>query len=98
MAGREVNERWQREMKDKFRESFEIVRSDVLRANYGSNHYDEHPLQITGARVGTDSRSVTLEIPALAPTQCYELKLRLAGKSGESIEHSLHGTIHRLGE
>ena len=26
---------WQREMKDKFRENFEIIRSDVLRANYG---------------------------------------------------------------
>src|SRR5437867_7176391 len=28
---------WQREMKEKFRESFEIIRSDVLRANYGMN-------------------------------------------------------------
>ena len=26
---------WQREMKDKFREKFEVIRSDVLRANYG---------------------------------------------------------------
>ena len=26
---------WQREMKDKFRENFEVIRSDVLRANYG---------------------------------------------------------------
>ncbi len=28
---------WQRELKDKFREPFEVVRSDVLRANYGIN-------------------------------------------------------------
>jgi hypothetical protein len=28
---------WQRELKDKFRENFEIIRSDVLRANYGTN-------------------------------------------------------------
>ena len=28
---------WQRELKDKFRETFEIIRSDVLRANYGQN-------------------------------------------------------------
>ena len=27
---------WQRELKDKFRENFEVIRSDVLRANYGS--------------------------------------------------------------
>src|SRR3990172_8076528 len=32
---------WQREMKDKVRENFEIVRSDVLRANYGSNPWQE---------------------------------------------------------
>jgi len=28
---------WQREMKDKFREDFEVLRGDVLRANYGVN-------------------------------------------------------------
>src|SRR5215472_16713727 len=28
---------WQREMKDKFRENFEIVRGEVLRTNYGVN-------------------------------------------------------------
>ncbi|MEJ7829403.1 MAG: DEAD/DEAH box helicase family protein, partial [Segetibacter sp.] len=27
---------WQRELKDRFRENFEIIRGDVLRANYGS--------------------------------------------------------------
>jgi len=32
---------WQRELKDKFRESFEIVRGDVLRANYGTNPWQE---------------------------------------------------------
>jgi hypothetical protein len=30
---------WQREMKDKFREEFDLVRSDILRANYGSNPF-----------------------------------------------------------
>ena len=34
---------WQRELKDKFREQFEVVRSDVLRANYGTNPWqDKH--------------------------------------------------------
>ena len=32
---------WQREMKDKFRENFEVIRSDILRANYGSNPWQE---------------------------------------------------------
>ena len=38
---------WQREMKDKFRESFEVIRSDVLRANYGSNPWQEKNQVVT---------------------------------------------------
>jgi superfamily II DNA or RNA helicase len=38
---------WQRELKDKFRESFEIIRSDVLRANYGSNPWQDKSQLIT---------------------------------------------------
>ncbi len=32
---------WQREMKDKFREDFEVLRGDVLRANYGINPWTD---------------------------------------------------------
>lgn len=38
---------WQRELKDKFRESFEVIRSNVLRANYGSNPWQEKNQVIT---------------------------------------------------
>src|SRR5437867_2733910 len=38
---------WQREMKDKFRENFEIIRSDILRANYGSNPWQDKNQVIT---------------------------------------------------
>jgi len=38
---------WQREMKDKFRENFEVIRSDVLRANYGSNPWQEKNQVVT---------------------------------------------------
>jgi superfamily II DNA or RNA helicase len=38
---------WQREMKDKFREQFEVIRGDVLRANYGSNPWQEKNQVIT---------------------------------------------------
>jgi superfamily II DNA or RNA helicase len=38
---------WQRELKDKFREQFEVIRSDVLRANYGSNPWQEKNQVIT---------------------------------------------------
>jgi superfamily II DNA or RNA helicase len=38
---------WQRELKDKFREDFEVIRSDVLRANYGVNPWHEKNQVIT---------------------------------------------------
>lgn len=67
-------------------------------ANYGSGHHDEHPLEIAAARLGPDACTVTLEIPTLAPTQCYELKTKLLGADGAAIDRSLHGTIHRLAD
>lgn len=38
---------WQRELKDKFRETFEIIRGDVLRANYGINPWQEKNQVVT---------------------------------------------------
>lgn len=38
---------WQRELKDKFREDFEIIRSDILRATYGSNPWQEKNQVVT---------------------------------------------------
>jgi superfamily II DNA or RNA helicase len=38
---------WQREMKDKFRESFEIMKGDILRANYGVNPWQEKNQVVT---------------------------------------------------
>lgn len=38
---------WQREMKDKFREHFDIIRGDILRANYGQNPFQEKNQVIT---------------------------------------------------
>ncbi len=38
---------WQRELKDKFRESFEVINSDVLRTNYGQNPWQDRNQLIT---------------------------------------------------
>jgi superfamily II DNA or RNA helicase len=38
---------WQREMKDKFRENFEVIGGGVLRANYGQNPWQERDQVIT---------------------------------------------------
>jgi SNF2 family DNA or RNA helicase len=38
---------WQRELADKFREKYDIIRGDVLRANYGQNPWQERDQVIT---------------------------------------------------
>ena len=38
---------WQRELKDKFRETFQVVRSDILRATYGANPWQDIDQVIT---------------------------------------------------
>src|SRR5213083_3099487 len=38
---------WQRELADKFREKFDIIRGDVLRANYGMNPWQEKDQVVT---------------------------------------------------
>jgi len=56
-------------------------------AQYGSKHVDERALTIARTELSDDKRTITLEVPDLAPTHCYELKI------GDSV---LHGTIHEL--
>jgi len=56
-------------------------------AKYGSKHLDEHELAIRDVKLGEDRRTVTVEIPDLAPTHGYELKI------GDRV---LHGTLHHL--
>lgn len=67
-------------------------------ANYGSNHVQEHVIPVTAAKIEKDARTMTLTIPQLAPTQCYELKVNLKAPDGTAIERSILGTIHQLGE
>lgn len=56
-------------------------------ANYGSDHYDVRELPIRSVKASADGRTLTLDIPDLAPTHCYELTI------GDRL---LHGTIHSL--
>ena len=67
-------------------------------ANYGSKHYDEHPLEITAARLGTDARTVTLISRARAHALLRTHQLTLRAPDGATVERSLHGTIHALSE
>jgi hypothetical protein len=66
-------------------------------ADYGSKHYDEHPLAIFKATLSPDGKSVSLIIPDLQPTWCMEIKFNLQGADGTTFTRVLHNTIHQLG-
>jgi SNF2 family DNA or RNA helicase len=66
---------WQRELKDKFRENFEIIRSDILRANYGSNPWQEKSQVITP--------TVCLDVISLVASSCGYNR----GKIGQRHAH-----------
>ncbi len=76
---------------------FEMKTWDLKRSkNYGSKHYNEQELKITSASLSADGKSVTLTVPDLAPTWCYELRCRLHTSNGQTVSRTLHGTIHQL--
>jgi putative heme-binding domain-containing protein len=66
--------------------------------NYGSEHFNEHPLAVAHAALSADGRTVSLAIPEIAPTWCMEIGYDLRGRSGEPCAGVIHNTIHRLGE
>lgn len=54
---------WQREMADKFRESFKVIRGSLLRENYGQNPWQEHDQAVTSvswASIVEDARESLL--------------------------------------
>lgn len=66
-------------------------------ADYGSPHIDERPLSIETATVEADGRTVTLNLPDLAPADGVEIAWQLPGAEGAGISGAIHITLHALG-
>src|SRR5207245_2748382 len=67
---------WQRELKDKFRETFEVIDSGVLRTNYGQNPWQDRTQVITSvswvSRNGTGDESI-VKLHGDCHVELYEL-------------------------
>jgi hypothetical protein len=63
---------------------------------YGSQHYDEKPSKVTGARLSADGKTVLVEIADLKSTWCMEIKYSIKGADGEAVKGIVHNTVHRL--
>ncbi len=67
-------------------------------AAYGSQHYNEKPSTITGAKLGGDGKTVTLSIADMKPTWCMEIRYAVKAADGSVVEGVVHNTVHRVGE
>ena len=65
-------------------------------ASYGSKHYDENPLEVRGAKLSADGRSLTIDIPEIRPTWCMEIRYTLQTRDGKPVVGVIDNTIHEL--
>lgn len=66
--------------------------------NYGSKHFNERELAVTGVELSDDRRQLRLVIPELEPTWGMEVRLSVETQSGKTVERVIHNTIHRLAD
>jgi hypothetical protein len=66
--------------------------------NYGSDHYDEKVLKVTGMRLSEDGKSLLIVVPDIAPTWCMEIAYALRAIDGSPMTGVIHNTVHTLGE
>ncbi len=67
-------------------------------ANYGSEHFNEHRLEVKSAELLPDGKTVKLLIPDIAPTWCMEIVYALQTGEGKPLQGRIHNTIHGLGD
>ena len=67
-------------------------------ADYGSKHYDEKPLEVRGAKLSTDSKTLMLDVAELRPTWCMEIKYSIRSTTGMPVQGTIHNTIHELAD
>jgi len=77
--------------------TWEVRAWDLQRTkNYGCKHLNERVLKISKGEISADNKTITLEIPELAPTWGMSIKMKLIGSKGEAIEREIHNSIFTL--
>jgi len=65
-------------------------------AKYGSPHVDERALDVSGARLSDDGKTIHLTIPDLEPTWCMEIVYSVKGRNGQRVRGKIHNTVHTI--
>jgi hypothetical protein len=62
-------------------------------ANYGSEHHNEHLLELRGLELSDDGHTLTV-LADIKPTWCMEIRYSLQTADGEEINGVIHNTVH----
>ncbi len=65
--------------------------------NYGSEHYDQHELEITEVELSADRRTLSLAVADIAPTRGMEIRLLVTTDDGRQVERVIHNSIRSIG-
>lgn len=66
-------------------------------AEYGSVHYDEKALEVSGASLSRDGKTLTIGLPDIEPVWQMSIQYKLKGANGDEVEGEIQNTIHQLG-
>ena len=75
--------------------NFRVQAWDLKRtASYGSAHHNERGWVVHAVGIGSDGRTVLLEIPDIAPSWGVSIKFELESAAGHPVTGEINSTIH----
>ncbi|MDX1927397.1 MAG: DUF6797 domain-containing protein [Pirellulaceae bacterium] len=63
---------------------------------YGSDHYNEQPLEVQLAELSQDGKTVRLKVDSLQPTWGMSIDFDFRSAGGQAVTGVIHNTIHGL--
>ena len=80
-------------------DAYAIKAWDIKRSSdYGSNHLNEHALEMSGAELLPDGKSVRLKVINLAPSWGMSIKIRIKTADGKRVTCEIYNSIFALKE
>jgi putative heme-binding domain-containing protein len=65
-------------------------------AKYGSDHIDQHPVQIDRVSVLEDTKTVRIESSQMKPSWGMEIRYKFKASDGKAVQGTIHNTLYQF--
>jgi hypothetical protein len=65
-------------------------------AKYGSDHIDQHPIQVDRASVLEDTKTVRIESSQMKPSWGMEIRYKFKASDGKAVQGTIHNTLYQF--